>query len=403
MRVGTHGFDGARLRQARQARGLFGTDLARIVGVKSQTISAYEKNKGTPSPQIMQTLADRLGFPVTFFTRPARSEESAPIFWRASNSATRVAQGRAEVRLDWLKDVVHYLRQFFDFPSPSIPAPALPSDFRAISPDEIEDAATACRTMWGLGDGPLQSVVGEMEAHGIITAQIEVCADKLDAFSQWSEDGTPYVLLGLDKASAARRAFDASHELGHLILHRRVDRNRVNNPADWKLLENQAHRFASAFLMPEAAFRREVWMASLDAFAALKPRWRVSVQGMLMRCRDLDMVSTDQMSFLYRELSRRGWRKVEPHDDTLQVEGPNLVPAGVRMLVEGGVRRPDQILAELGLPEADLEEITDMPRGFYTAAPAPVIALPTLKTGIESTPTVGGSDNVVRLDRPRRG
>lgn len=390
MQIGTQGFDGTRLRQARQARGLFGTDLARMVNVKSQTISAYEKSKGTPSPQVMQTIADVLGFPISFFTRSARPEEFAPIFWRASNTATRVAQGRAEARLDWLKDVVHYLRQFFDFPLPRLPSPALPKDFRTISAEQIEEAAASCRSFWGLGDGPLPSVVGEMETNGIITAQVEVCADKLDAFSQWSEDGTPYVVLGLDKASGARRFFDAAHELGHLVMHRGVDRKRVSDTADWKLLENQAHRFASAFLMPESSFKREVWVASLDTFVALKPRWRVAVQAMLMRCRDLGMVNADQMGFLYRELSRRGWRKKEPYDDTLPVEGPSLVPNGIRMLVEAGARRPDQILAELALPAADLEELTDMPCGFYTAAPAPVVALPVPK-----------SRNVV-VDRPAR-
>lgn len=402
MRVGTQGFNGARLRQARQARGLFGTDLARMVGVKSQTISAYEKEKGTPSPQIMQDLADRLGFPITFFTRMPRPDETTPIFWRASNTATRMAQGRAESRLDWLKDIVHYLNKFFDFPRPNLPNIDLPSDFRTISPEQIEVAADACRRLWGLGDGPLSSVVGQMESNGVIAAQIEVCADKLDAFSQWSEDGTPYVVLGVDKASGARRSFDASHELGHLVMHRGVNQTRVNDTADWKLLENQAHRFASAFLMPEASFRREVWVASLDTFASLKPRWRTSIQAMVMRCADLGILSTDQKGFLYRELTMRGWRKKEPHDDTLSMEGPSLIPSGIRMLVDAGVRRPDQILAELALPAAELEELTDMPRGYYTAAPAQVIPLPTLKASATPEHTRNTQGNIVSLDQKRR-
>jgi Zn-dependent peptidase ImmA (M78 family)/transcriptional regulator with XRE-family HTH domain len=400
MRTGTQGFVGARLRQARQARGLFGTDLARMVGVKSQTISAYEKDKGTPSPVIMETLAQRLGFSVGFFTRPAQPEETAPIFWRANNSATRVAQARAEARLEWLRDITVYLSQSLDFPAPRIPKPALPSDFRAITSEAIEAAALACREEWGLGDGPLSSIVGTMEENGVITAQMEVCAENLDAFSQWAADGTPYVMLALDRASGARRAFDASHELAHLVLHRAVDRNRVSNTTDWRLLEDQAHRFASAFLMPERSFKREVWAAGLDTFAALKPRWRVSVQAMVLRCRDLGMISVDQVGFLYRELSRRGWRKKEPHDDTMAVEGPSLVPNGVRMLVDARVRRPDQILAELALPAADLEELTDAPRGYYTAPPAQVVVLPTPKA--QAIPEHGEAGVVVSLDRARR-
>ncbi len=402
MRLGTTGFDGERLRQARQARGLFGTDLARMAGVKSQTISAYEKGKGTPSPQVMQVLADRLAFPVSFFTKAAQPLEAAPIFWRASNTATRMAQGRAEARLEWMKDVVEYLRHFLDFPSPNLPKLSVPDDFRAITAEQIEDAASSCRTFWNLGDGPLSSVVGEMETNGIIAAQIEVCAEKLDAFSQWADDGTPYAVFGMDKASGARRNFDAVHELGHLIMHRTVDHNRVNDTSDWKVLEGQAHRFASAFLLPETSFKREVWVPSLDTFASLKPRWRASVQGMVMRCGDLGLISAEQKSFLFRELTRRGWRKKEPHDDTLPVEGPSLIPNGIRMLVDAGVRRPDQILAELMLPAADLEELTDMPRGYFNAKPATVVALPTLKPTASTPDRIGDDDNVVSLDRMRR-
>jgi len=51
MRLGTTGFVGQRLKEAREARGLSGVDLADMLGVKPQTIYAYQGGDATPSPQ----------------------------------------------------------------------------------------------------------------------------------------------------------------------------------------------------------------------------------------------------------------------------------------------------------------------------------------------------------------
>ena len=72
------------------------------------------------------------------------------------------------------------------------------------------------------------------------------------------------------------------------------------------------------------------------------------------------------------------------------------------MLVDAGVRRPDQILAELALPAAELEELTDMPCGYYKAAPAQVIPLPTLKAGMTQAHAGNAQGNIVSLDQKRR-
>jgi len=106
MRVGTSGFIGQRLREAREARGLSGVDLADMLGVTPQLIYAYQSGEATPSPQVMELISERLGFPLSFFTRPALINDKAGIFWRANSSATRVAQRRAEARITWLKELM---------------------------------------------------------------------------------------------------------------------------------------------------------------------------------------------------------------------------------------------------------------------------------------------------------
>ncbi|WP_101632778.1 ImmA/IrrE family metallo-endopeptidase [Arthrobacter crystallopoietes] len=51
-------------------------------------------------------------------------------------------------------------------------------------------------------------------------------------------------MLSPQKGDKARSRFDAAHELGHLVMHEGIA------PGS-KLVENQAHAFATDFLMSE--------------------------------------------------------------------------------------------------------------------------------------------------------
>jgi transcriptional regulator with XRE-family HTH domain len=60
-------FHAERLTLARQWRALNFTALAKKAGLTPQTASAYERSTSTPSPAIVQRVADELEFPVAFF------------------------------------------------------------------------------------------------------------------------------------------------------------------------------------------------------------------------------------------------------------------------------------------------------------------------------------------------
>jgi Zn-dependent peptidase ImmA (M78 family) len=89
-----------------------------------------------------------------------------------------------------------------------------------------------------------------LEKNGAIVARYCLEAEKYDAFSVFNRsDQTPYIILSADLGLAARSRFDASHELAHIVLHRNVQRERTTRTFDHSLIEHQAHRFASAFLL----------------------------------------------------------------------------------------------------------------------------------------------------------
>jgi Zn-dependent peptidase ImmA (M78 family)/transcriptional regulator with XRE-family HTH domain len=401
MTIGTHGFVGARLTEARQAFGLTKVALAEMVNVSPVAITQYENGPQSPRSDVMDRLCDKLGFPRTFFLNSSVQDEDSPLFWRSTATATKMARERCYPRLHWLKEVTAYQKQYLDFPKLDLPRFHVPDDFKSLTFSQIDRIAQECREWWNFGVGPIPDLLLEMENSGIVTARINVAADSLDAFSQWSSTyETPFVILGKDKASAVRSRFDAAHELFHLLAHRNVDRRHVKNTSDWKLLEEQAHRFAAAFLLPAKSFVDELWAPTLDGMLARKERWKVSIAMMIVRCEHIGIVNSDQVKRLWINYNRRGWRGEEPLDNILKFEEPRLLRRGFEALVDENVRSKEQIIDDLCLPPRELEQLSALPPGYFSGSNAEVKAFPKLKT-IEAEPRVGSADVVSLWDRKK--
>ncbi len=392
MNVGTPGFNGDRLAEARQARGMTGVALAEVIGVTPQSVSQYEKGKQTPRADVLEAISAHLNVPLSYFMRPSAALDDAPIFWRCRSTASSIARQRAEIRLRWVKDILAYLAGFLDFPPVELPKLSAPDSFREIDTDCLETAALELRKQWGIGNGPMPDLLLEIENHGIVVSRINMGAEKQDGFSQLARaDGIPFIVLSRDKASAVRQRFDAAHELAHILLHRNVENKRLNTAADNKVIEDQAHYFANALLLPAEQFVQELWAPTLDAMVALKDRWKVSVGAMIKRCEALDLVDSDQAQRLWINYNRRGWRKEEPLDGKIEKERPRLLRRSVELLLSEKVQSVSQITGGIRLNPRDIEELCDLDPGLLSNELADAKAMPRLK-GDE--PPVG---NVIQL------
>lgn len=367
MPPGISGFQSGRLIQAREARELTAITLAELVGVSAATISQYENGHQKPRQDTLDRIARVLNISIDFFLRPAVIEKPSKVFYRSMSSATKSARTRAEARYEWYLETIEYLLQFFDFPEPNLPQLEVPMDFRQIDTMMIEFWADQVREHWRLGDGPITNVVRTLESNGIFTWRTLISAATLDAFSEFRLPH-PTVVLSSEKENYFRSRTDAAHELGHLIMHRCVDRKALTKSSDFKILEAQAHYFAAAFLLPGTPFHNELWALSLDAFRSLKPRWNASIGLQIMRCRHLGLLDEEQEKRLWINRSRRGWHRKEPLDDSTPPEQPALVSKSFRMLIDENVKSREQILQDLGLSSSDIENIAGLPVGFLNSA-----------------------------------
>lgn len=376
MRLGTPGFVGGRLREAREVRGLTAIVLAEMTGVTRQAISQYETGRSSPSPDVLGSLARVLNMPEPFFTKPERQLDRGTVFFRSMSSATKSARARAEGRFSWLRDIVDYLSEFVAFPKSNFPDLSLPDDPLLLSDDEIETAAEQVRRYWGMTDGPIGNMVHLLENHGAVLARDLLGADTLDGLSEFvAVERRPYIVIGTDKGTPVRWRFDAAHELGHLVLHPRLDRGRLMKSEDFKQVEQQAHRFAAAFLLPLDAFGDDFFAANLDALRSIKPKWKVSIAMMIMRAKQGGFISEETERRLWINYSRRRYRRNEPYDDSMAAEEPKLLRRSVELLLDVGRQTPDDILINLSLPADDVETLSGLPKGYLSGNFAPVALL----------------------------
>ena len=367
MRVGTPGFCGARLREAREVRSVSAISLSELANVSTQAIYHYENDKTSPSPDVLDKIAHALNLPNDFFLLPNRDSEKGTIFYRSMSTATKSARNRAQRRTAWLRDIAGYLSEFVSLPESNFPVLSIPKDPLLLSDDEIEEAATEVRRYWRMSEGPVANMVLLLENQGAVIARDRLGAESLDSLSEFvAEDQRPYIILGTDKGTPARWRFDAAHELGHIILHGNVSPDYLAKNELHKRIENQAHRFAAAFLLPLAPFGDDLFAANLDAFRAIKPKWKASVGMMIMRARHAGLLSESAERNLWISYSRRKWRQREPFDDSMEIEEPRLLRRGFELVLKSGGQTPADVTTRLGLPTFDIESMAGLPEGYLT-------------------------------------
>lgn len=363
MRTGVSGFQPARLIQARESLGITRVALATLVGVSPATISNWEKGTQSPEEDKLRALGEAVKLPMNWFLTSSPEHGSEPYFFRSLASSTKTAREMARVRLNWVAEMANTLSQWVNWPKVNIPF--VPEEtFLKISDAEIETLAAECRKTWALGMGPIPDVVLSLENAGVIFARDEIGYLKMDGVSHWSQlDNRPYIFVTADKANGIRNRFDASHELGHLVLHRNVDEPTFKQ--HYKEIERQADLFAGCFLLPAESFSAEVSWPTLETLLSLKPRWKVSVAAMIMRCYQLEIIDDTQKLRLFKGRSARGWTKGEPYDEQFPFEEPRLLNRATKMLIDQNILSRSELSHKLGLSDYLIESLCGLPKDFF--------------------------------------
>lgn len=359
-------FNGKRLREARYFRQLSITQLADKIDVSKQMISKYEKNLSNPSAEVLQKIVFELGFPLSYYqTEDKFTKKELGAFYRSRLSSSQTEKRPSEFLKNTLAILSNFFEQYVDFPSLD--------DFDISDDESPEEVATRLRKLWQLGDDPIESVLRLLEIRGFHIAVINSRSEKVDAFGSFVKvNDVPYycILIDQDNNNFFRQQFSLAHELGHWALHAKTLDPQELSAIEYREMENEANRFASAFLLPESTFSKDIvgQEENIYNYLTLKSKWNVSIASIIYRAKDLQLLSPEQYLRLQKKLSAKRWRKEEPEDASKPISKPVLSKQAYKLLKEEGIfdNNSLQTLLQkqygLALPIEILSEVMNLPR-----------------------------------------
>lgn len=372
-------FNGRRLSLALESKGMSNTNFAEKMEINRSTVTRWIKESGNPpkSDSIFK-MSDILGINVDWFFISNKKEPQSVEFFRSNVSTTKKARNVAKSNLFFASEIREILADFIEFPKLNLPQPLSVEEWHSLDEKMIIKLATQCRTLWNLDNSPINNLIHLAESNGIIVINNELGYDKMDGVSAWYND-KPYIYIANDKRVAVRSRFDLAHEIGHLIMHKHVPIEEYNQKEVYKKIEQQAHFFANELLYPTKMAKEELLPLSLERFIQIKKKWKISIQAILRKAKDIGYVSDEQYLSFYKAISYRKWRTKEPLDDTLPVEKPQLFSQVVEILLsEGGFSKFD-FIDKVHLSPDNLENLLSLPKGTLTEVEEPKINLKLMK------------------------
>lgn len=371
-------FYGENLEYMRQLNGLSRSDLAQQIGVSEQAIWQYEAKNVMPEINKIHQLCQLFKVKSYFFLKQRDAilnqafVDIHRIAFRAKNQkSSNKLLNRQHKQSEFISNFTNYL--FSHVSQPKLKIYEIINEIdkvwkgQPLNKELINRIAEQTRRLI-LGSGTNQNLLLEIEKMGIVVYEQQLDMST-DAFSFWSNDETPYIILGDNKGIAVRRNFDIAHELGHLLLHRQVEFDLLTRD-EYKDVEKEADWFAAHFLLPEKRFMEDFNQISKksnpDYFVVLKEKWHVSIQAMAMRAYALKGLTDSQYRYFWSLINKKGFKKSEPLDNTIELPKPVKINSLMDLLFRKQVLTPEQILDDYKVePEFFHHVLRIHPKLFY--------------------------------------
>lgn len=377
-------FQGGQLKSARLLRGLTVTALANETGISKQSISLYENNENKPDYERGYKLAAALQVPYEFFLqKDACPTQTAATYFRSLASTSKLSRTSQSIKLEYIAKIYEALLNYIDFPTLNLPDVEFIGSENDFDEEEnhrtlieLEQIAADVRTLWGLGDGPIDDLQYALESNGIVVTGFDAFENKIDAFSQriiTSTGEVCIVALNQGEKPEGRIRFDMAHELAHILIHPWSEDLDCISKEEFKQRETQANIFAGAFLLPRESFSKNVMAHPTDLkyYQWLKKKWKVSIQAMIYRSHQLKIISSNQYQYMMRQISKNGWRHSEP-GDTPYFIGENIFQGAINLLKEEKILSSAGIMKlfsdySVNLYATEIEELLHLVSGTLTA------------------------------------
>lgn len=348
-----------RLRDARIADGKTIKEVAEALGISAQVLSMFELGRCKVSVEMFFRLKNMYNMPNSFYgTQYMDNVARSTVFFRKFSAATKRKREQALKQSDFIScNIIKFFEGKIKFPAVDGLFDEIKTSVNIEKKRDPELWAKLIRRKWNMGTNPISNLIRDLERRGIIVVVMPMDND-VDGFSYW-QDGRPFIFANKNN-TAVRLRMSIAHELCHLFFHEEEDVER-----ELKRVEDEAKAFAGAFLLPEAALHNELYMGSLEQFRYLKSKWRVSINGIVMRAKQLFLIDDNRYTYLQTQISRKKWRKREPEDDVIEQEQPVLLSQAIRLFIDDEIMTRDEMIEGIGLSGCFIESHCSLPNGYF--------------------------------------
>lgn len=294
---------------ARESRGITQKELAENTSISQGHMSKLERGEWTIPQLKLKKIAEFLEYPESFFYKKFHQLGFGMsfIFHRKRQSISRQILKKIEAQANIKIMQVDSLLDGIDLDAPNEFIYMEIQDYN----NSAETVARLLRAKWKLPSGPVKNLIEVLENARAFVFKCDFETNKLDAISICPHITPPIFFLNRD-FPADRTRFSLAHELGHLIMHK----------IPTESLEDEANKFASAFLMPKEDIIHELKPFSLNKAIVLKMKWKVSIAAIVKRAYELGVITKQKYTALFRKINYLGMRLEEPVE--LPEEKPRL-------------------------------------------------------------------------------
>jgi Zn-dependent peptidase ImmA (M78 family)/DNA-binding XRE family transcriptional regulator len=293
-----------RLKSARIMKGYSLQDLADAMGTKisKQALNKYEAGTAKPDAEMLLELCKALDVRPDFFSRETsitlENVEFRKLKKLSAKESERIRAKTVDIleRYFEVEDLLGIEERFIN-----------PIKDISITQDaDVETAVSTLKQSWNLGEDPLSNVIELLEDNNIKVVEVDT-VDEFSGLSTWEGIKNPVVVVNA-KMVPDRKRFTVLHELGHILMN-------VQHLEEG-LREHYCHYFAGAMLMPKNQLVKELGESrtrvSLNELSLLKQQFGASMQSIMIRARDLNIISASNYKSFITFFSMQGYKKKEP-------------------------------------------------------------------------------------------
>ncbi|MCE3198308.1 spr1629 family repressor/antitoxin [Paenibacillus sonchi] len=374
-------FFGDNLANLRIMHGYSRKQLSEKLGVTEQAVWQYENAYTSPKLQIVNELKQIFNVKSKYFyTEDVLARYMTPDDIDLMNIAYRskvlnmISKTQAEAKH------VEYLDAFVNYITAKVSLPTLKIvklrdeviDYLNHSeddrPTQINHVAHLARERLDLAHSTNEDLMFLVEKSGVFVFE-KAIGEEIDAYSLWTRSNRAYIILGNMKRSAVRRNFDIAHELGHLLLHYRLEFANLDRK-EHKMIENEANLFAGALLLPEDKFAVDmkdiVHLTNPDDYLDLKKKWKTSLQVLGYRATQLGLMEPRNHRNFYAAMHRKKYLEREPLDKIIPIQKPMKVKSIIDLVSKRGLVDIRQMIEDDWKAEvAFFHQMTGIDPGFF--------------------------------------